>query len=135
MDTIEANCLDCDGLTDEQERVGREIAALVSDKWSTWILFELHNGGTQRFSRLMKSVEGITQKMLTKSLRNLERHGIVSRTMFMEVPPRVEYALTDLGRELIAAVAPFWNWVMETVPKFEAAREEFDAKTPASRAA
>jgi DNA-binding HxlR family transcriptional regulator len=76
----------------------------------------------------MKQVEGVSQKSLTKALRGLERDGLVTRTVFAEVPPRVEYALTPLGLELLEQVGPLWMWVAGRVGSFERARAVFDRR-------
>ncbi len=75
------------------------VIELISGKWKLLILRELM-GGTKRFSQLQRSIPGITQKMLTKQLRELERAGLVSRKVYPQVPPRVEYSLTELGKSL-----------------------------------
>ncbi|WP_206107973.1 winged helix-turn-helix transcriptional regulator [Paludisphaera soli] len=84
---------------------------LVAHKWTIHILFALHrNGGPVRFRRLQRETAPITQKELTKRLRELERSGLVHREAFAEVPPRVEYRLTDLGRTLMPALAGLHEW-------------------------
>jgi DNA-binding HxlR family transcriptional regulator len=92
------------------------------------VIHVLGKGGRLRFSRLLEQVEGVSQKMLTKTLRQLERNGLVTRTMYMEVPPRVEYELTAIGHELLLRVLPLWTWIAESVGVFKAARERFDDK-------
>ncbi len=127
IETIENNnSVNCDDLSILDERLARDILARASDKWSLWVLYVLHIGGKMRFSRVLERVEGISQKMLTKTLRQLERDGFISRTMFMEVPPRVEYELTALGYALQAKLLPLWEWIMLTLPDFKAARALFD---------
>lgn len=128
METIGESVWDCDTLTSEQEELGHEIAQMISDRWTVWAIFELSTKGRMRFSRLMEAVEGVTQKMLTKTLRQLERHGLVTRTLYPEVPPRVEYELTPLGHEMVVKISPFWAWVKATVPSFVEARDKFDAR-------
>lgn len=84
---------------------------LVAHKWTIHILFALHHaGGPLRFSRLRRETTPITQKELTKRLRELERSGLVSREAFAEVPPRVEYRLTDLGRTIMPALEALHEW-------------------------
>src|ERR1700704_133052 len=78
----------------------REILARVGDKWSVYVIHVLGDAGTLRFNELRGEVEGISQRMLTVTLRGLERDGLVARTIYPEVPPRVEYALTRLGATL-----------------------------------
>jgi DNA-binding HxlR family transcriptional regulator len=120
----------CETLDASEDRLVREILDHVADKWSLWVIHVLGTGGRLRFSRVLEKVEGISQKMLTKTLRQLERDGIVSRTMYLEVPPRVEYELTPLGRELLLRVLPLWTWIGENVDAFRAARGRFDARSP-----
>ncbi|HEY1550732.1 MAG TPA: helix-turn-helix domain-containing protein, partial [Kofleriaceae bacterium] len=74
------------------------------------------------------AVEGISQKVLTQTLRQLERDGLITRTVYPEVPPRVEYELTSLGRALLKRTLPAWNWIVTQVPKLERARAAFDNK-------
>ena len=116
----------CDALSDEDAAWTREIVDRVADKWSLWTMHVLATGGRLRFSRVLERVEGVSQKMLTKTLRQLERNGLVTRTMYMEVPPRVEYELTAVGRDLLRRVLPLWAWIAENVSVFKAARERFD---------
>jgi DNA-binding HxlR family transcriptional regulator len=86
------------------------ILALIGSKWSMLILCSLRNG-PHRTHELKRRLAGVSAKMLTQTLRELERHGIVHREDFGEVPPRVEYRLTPLGRSLAALVADIENWV------------------------
>ena len=82
-----------------------------------------------RFSRIMENVAGISQKSLTKTLRGLERDGLITREVFAEVPPRVEYAIAPLGAEMLDNVAPLWLWVAKSVHRFQAARAAFDGRS------
>jgi DNA-binding HxlR family transcriptional regulator len=118
----------CDALDEGEERLAREVLDHIADKWSVWVIYALGTSGRLRFSRLLEQVEGVSQKMLTKTLRRLERDGLVTRTMYMEVPPRVEYELTPTGRELLLRVRPLWTWIVESIASFQAARERFDSK-------
>jgi DNA-binding HxlR family transcriptional regulator len=118
----------CDALDEGEKRLAREILDHIADKWSIWVIYALGTSGRLRFSRLLERVEGVSQKMLTKALRRLERDGLVTRTMYLEVPPRVEYELTPTGRELLLRVRPLWTWVVENVEGFRAARQRFDSK-------
>jgi len=77
---------------------------------------------------VLERVEGVSQKVLTQTLRKLERDGLVTRTLYPQVPPRVEYQLTDLGQALLQQVAPVWRWVAENIAAFETARVRFDAE-------
>jgi DNA-binding HxlR family transcriptional regulator len=106
----------------------RENLDRLGDKWSLYMI-TLLAPGTKRFSELKREAAGISQRMLAVTLRGLERDGIVTRTMYPVMPPRVEYALTDLGRDLLAAVLPFLAWLQAHVPEIEAARKEYDTRT------
>lgn len=120
----------CDGLTDAQEAMLREIVGQVAGKWPLWTLHILYQSEEPlRFARLLERVDGISQKMLTQTLRQLERDGLITRTVYAEVPPRVEYALTPEGREMMEQFRSFWSWVMGKLPDIEAARVRFDGKT------
>ena len=119
----------CDALSETEEELTREMMMRLADKWSLWSLAILAEaGGPLRFTRLMEQVEGVSQKSLTKTLRALERDGLVTRQIFAEVPPRVEYTITALGLELLAHVEPLWTWVARSVGQFQRARREFDAR-------
>lgn len=105
----------------------REVFAELADKWSMLILMSLLGCGPQRFSELQRGIGGVSRKMLTQSLRNLERSGLVLRTVFPETPPRVVYDLLPLGRELAELLAPVGRWTESRAGRMVAAREEFDA--------
>lgn len=94
--------------------------AVVDGKWKPLILWELKSGAT-RFNALHRSLPGISQKMLTQHLRELQRHGVVHRESFHEVPPRVEYSMTDSGRELLEALEPLGNWATRHIDEIVAA--------------
>ena len=103
------------------------VLARVGDKWSVLIIVLLGNG-KMRFNELKRLVGGISQRMLTLTLRGLERDGLVTRTVFPTVPPRVDYELTDLGRSLWAAVEPLGLWARSHVGAIHAAQAAFDGK-------
>jgi DNA-binding HxlR family transcriptional regulator len=114
-------------LTDAQEKHLREMLAKVAGKWPLWTMHVLlEEGGPLRFARLLERVEGISQKMMTQTLRHLERDGLVTRTVYPEVPPRVEYELTDDGKEILVRFKPFWLWIAGRLDHFEKARARFD---------
>ena len=81
-----------------------------------------------RFSRVMEKVEGVSQKSLTKTLRQLERDGLVTRVVFPEVPPRVEYSISPLGIAMLEQVHPLWMWAVQNLDKFEKARRQYDKR-------
>jgi DNA-binding HxlR family transcriptional regulator len=105
----------------------REVLNLVGDKWSLLLIQHLADG-PRRFSDLKRMVEGISQRMLTLTLRHLERDGLVSRTVYPTVPPRVEYALTPLGRTLRGPVSELALWAGKNREKMQAARDAFDQR-------
>ena len=119
----------CETLTEAEEALAREMVSRISDKWSLWTMSVIaQTGQPMRFSRIMDQVEGISQKSLTKTLRGLERDGLVTRKVFAEVPPRVEYAITALGSEMLDHVAPLWLWVAKSVQSFQDYRAAFDRR-------
>lgn len=105
----------------------REALDRIGDKWASLIIGLLENG-TMRFSDLKRAIGGITQKMLTQTLRNLERDGLVKRTVYPEVPPHVEYELTELGATLIEPLAILRDWAQQNISKVAVAQQDFDAR-------
>jgi DNA-binding HxlR family transcriptional regulator len=103
-----------------------QILARVGDKWTVWVVNHLGNG-SQRFNELKRTINGISQKMLTSTLRGLERDGFVTRTVFPTIPPRVDYALTDLGRDLLVPVRALGDWAIDNEQRVSDARARFDA--------
>jgi DNA-binding HxlR family transcriptional regulator len=119
----------CETLTEAEDALTREMVSRISDKWSLWTMSVIAEfGRPMRFSRIMEQVEGISQKSLTKTLRGLERDGLITRQVFAEVPPRVEYAITPLGSEMLNNVAPLWLWVAKSVQSFQNYRVAFDRR-------
>jgi DNA-binding HxlR family transcriptional regulator len=117
----------CETLTEGEDALTREMVSRISDKWSLWTKSVIaESGQPMRFSRIMDQVEDISQKSLTKTLRGLERDGLVTRKVFAEVPPRVEYAITPLGSQMLDNVAPLWLWVAKSVQRFQDCRTAFD---------
>jgi DNA-binding HxlR family transcriptional regulator len=106
-------------------RAVSSVLARVGDKWSVLIIVLLGDG-TKRFNEIKRMVGGISQRMLTLTLRGLERDGLVKRTIFPTIPPRVEYELTGLGRSLWAAVEPLGSWAQAHVADIQKARDRFD---------
>ncbi|RKG58066.1 transcriptional regulator [Corallococcus sp. AB011P] len=102
----------------------REILSLVGDKWSVMVIVNLGEGPV-RFSELKRAIEGISQRMLTLTLRNLERDGLLTRTVHPTTPPSVDYALTKLGRTLLEPVSVLAMWARQHRPEIERAREAF----------
>jgi len=111
-------------------RAVSRILQRIGDKWSVLIISRLGEG-PRRFNEIKRMIGGISQRMLTLTLRNLERDGLVSRTVTPTVPPRVDYALTDLGRDLLVPVAALGEWAIQHTSCIEAARARFDASETA----
>jgi DNA-binding HxlR family transcriptional regulator len=113
------NHADCRGVASVLSRVG--------DKWSVLVIMMLGDG-PKRFNELKRMINGISQRMLTLTLRGLERDGLVTRTIFPTIPPRVDYELTDLGRGLSEPVKALGEWAMDHMAQIEAARTKFDQR-------
>ncbi|MFI9503039.1 winged helix-turn-helix transcriptional regulator [Nocardia sp. NPDC052566] len=110
----------------------RELLSVLADKWVLLVLGTLRsNEGPVRFNDLRRRLDGITQKMLTRTLRNLERDGLVQRRVYPTVPPRVEYSLTDLGASLGELSHAMGVWAVEHEDRIRTARAEFDAAAAA----
>lgn len=105
-----------------------EVIARVADKWTMIILDVLAENGVLRFTQLAGKVDGISQKMLTQTLRDMEREGLVNRTVYPVVPPRVEYRLTDLGLGLGAAFCGVWVWAQDNLDAIDLARATYDER-------
>jgi DNA-binding HxlR family transcriptional regulator len=118
----------------EDCRAVSSVLARVGDKWSVLIIVLLGNG-PKRFSEIKRLVGGISQRMLTLTLRGLERDGLVNRTQFPTIPPRVDYELTELGRSLWEAVKPLGEWAQRHVQHITKARAAFDKKNDTQPAA
>ena len=105
----------------------RNVLARIGDRWSMLVLFALVDE-PDRFNSLKRRIEGISQKMLTQTVRDLEREGYVSRTVYPEVPVRVEYALTDLGRAIIKPLYGLVTWADQNHTKIRRSRAAYDQK-------
>jgi DNA-binding HxlR family transcriptional regulator len=110
------------------EALVNSVIARVADKWTMIVLDVLAEHGELRFGALGRRVPGISQKMLTQTLREMEREGLVRRTVHPAVPPKVEYRLTDLGLGLGAAFCGVWIWAEQHLEDIEQARAAFDAR-------
>jgi DNA-binding HxlR family transcriptional regulator len=120
--------------SDIDPRIGElvnELIGRVADKWTMMVLEVLAEHGELRFTRLSVLVEGISQKMLTQTLRHMERDGLLVRTVHAVVPPKVEYRLTGLGLSLGSAFCGVWVWAAENLNDVEQAREVFDERAKA----
>ncbi|WP_404714233.1 winged helix-turn-helix transcriptional regulator [Sphingomonas sp. MMS24-J13] len=108
------------------EALVNDLIGRVADKWTMIVLEVLAQRGELRFTQLFRLVRGVSQKMLTQTLRHMERDGMVTRTVHPVVPPRVEYRLTDLGASLGAAFCGVWIWAEDNLTRVEDARARFD---------
>jgi len=104
-----------------------QVLARVGEKWSVLIIMMLTDG-PRRFSELKRAIDGISQRMLTLCLRGLERDGLVKRTVFPQVPPRVDYELTPLGRSLCEPVTALGNWARSHASEIDRARAAYDKR-------
>lgn len=103
----------------------RDVLNRIGDKWSLLVL-HLLSDRTRRFTELRNAIDGISQRMLTVTLRGLERDGLVTRTVYPVVPPRVDYALTDLGHSLSATITELVQWAEHNRPNIDNARKTYD---------
>ena len=109
----------------------RELLDGIADKWTTLVIGILSDAPTPvRFGELRRAIEGISQKMLTQTLRDLERSGLVVRAAYPVIPPRVEYSLTPLGRTLDEPLRALAEWAQQHLPEVRAAQDAFDARDP-----
>ena len=118
----------CKVLNKDQNELKRDILNHIGNKWSLFVIHALGVGGKMRFSNLETHIDGVSQRMLTKCLRELERDGLVSRIIYPEVPPRVEYELTPLGRGLLVQVTPLWFWIARNSNELKRARANYVKK-------
>src|SRR4051812_25709565 len=111
------------------EALVNELIGRVADKWTMLVLELLAEKGEMRFTRISDAIGTISQKMLTQTLRQMEREGLVVRTIHPVIPPRVEYKLTKLGSSLGEAFCGVWVWAAENLEEIEKSRRDFDART------
>jgi DNA-binding HxlR family transcriptional regulator len=109
----------------EECRTVSEVLQRIGDKWTVLVVGEL-GGGPKRFNEIRRSLGSISQRMLTLTLRGLERDGLVTRTVFPTVPPRVDYELTKLGHSLLEPVNGLGRWARQNQPAIQQAQERFD---------
>ena len=110
------------------EALVTQLIGRVADKWTMLVIEELAHGEELRFTELGRRVDGISQKMLTQTLRQMERDGLLVRTIHPVIPPKVEYRLTHLGLSLGEAFCGVWVWAAENLAEIEAARHAFDGR-------
>ncbi len=108
----------------------RDLLSRLGDKWSMLVIVALAKADNHclRFSELMRGVDGISQRMLSTTLRQFERDGIVTRHLYPEVPPRVEYTLTDRGRDFLVPVTALVDWMVSEWPNIEISRQSYDIR-------
>lgn len=124
-------------MKDPTNPVCRTISTLLSrigDKWTVLVVQTLGDG-SKRFNELRREIPSVSQRMLTLTLRNLERDGLVNRTVTPTIPPRVDYELTDLGRSLQGPICGLATWATENVERIHAAQAQFDAEREEAEAA
>lgn len=128
---IKQFALICDALSNEDDTLKREILTHAGNRWSLGVIYTLGSMGTLRHAELAKALPGVTQRMLTRTLRQLERDGLISRHDYQQkIPhPRVEYTLTGLGKEMLLNMLPLWNWIIKNGAQFRQARTTFEARS------
>ncbi|MDT1064084.1 helix-turn-helix domain-containing protein [Paracoccus sp. CPCC 101403] len=110
------------------EALVNDLIGRVADKWTMIVLEVLAEHGELRFTQVARRIPGISQKMLTQTLRQMERDGMIIRTVHAVVPPRVDYRLTDLGESLGAAFCGVWIWAEQNLGRIQSARDDFDQR-------
>ena len=106
----------------------QSVLEMLADRWTVLVTYALKQRGTLRYSELQTTVEGISQKMLTQTLRSLERNGLATRTVYPVVPPHTEYSLTELGHSLDTIISQMAIWAMQNMPEVIQARATYDAR-------
>ena len=106
----------------------QSVLDMIADRWTVLVAYALKLNGTMRYNQLQTTVEGISQKMLTQTLRSLERNGLVKRTVYPVVPPHTEYNLTELGHSLDDVITQMAIWSMQNMPEVITARANYDAR-------
>ena len=105
-----------------------ETLSRIGDKWTVLVIASLSSGEPRRYSELRRKLAGISQRMLTLTLKGLEQDGLVTRTMYPTIPPRVDYELTPLGRKLVSPLQALYEWAVQHRPQMLAARQKFESK-------
>jgi DNA-binding HxlR family transcriptional regulator len=121
----------CEALSAEDDGLKREVLTHAGNRWSLGIVHTLGVEGRLRHAQIARRMSGVTQRMLTRSLRQLERDGLVLRHDYNEVPPRVDYQLSALGGGLLGQMIPLWMWVADNAEGFRQARVRYDAEQAA----
>jgi len=117
----------CAALSDEDDSLKRDILTHAGNRWSLGVVYTLGTQGTLRHSALMRALPGVTQRMMTRTLRHLERDGLISRHDHQQKHPHphVDYALTELGKGLLTNMLPLWEWLMANKSSFQQARDNY----------
>ncbi|MFB4410656.1 winged helix-turn-helix transcriptional regulator [Pantoea sp. ANP04] len=116
----------CEELSNDDEGLKREILAHAGNRWSLGVLHILGTSGPLRYGELRRYLTDVTQRMLTRTLRHLERDGLISRCDYEEKLPRVVYAITHMGKEMLMRILPLWSWIITSSSYFRVAREQYD---------
>lgn len=125
-DIIRRSQAACEALSADDDGLKREVLTHAGNRWSLGIVHALGVSGRLRHADIGRRMQGVTQRMLTRTLRQLERDGLVVRHDHGTVPPRVEYELSELGLGLLARIIPLWSWVIDNADGFRRARERYD---------
>jgi DNA-binding HxlR family transcriptional regulator len=112
----------------DKRRAVADTLALIGDKWTVLVVASLSYRGVMRYSEINRDIEGISQRMLTLTLKGLEQNGLITRTMYPTIPPHVEYALTDLGQKLVVPLRALYDWAEQYRPLMLAARDSFEQR-------
>ncbi|OCR22398.1 HxlR family transcriptional regulator [Pseudomonas syringae] len=118
----------CDALSADDDGLKREVLTHAGNRWSLGVVHTLGVAGKLRHAEIGRRMQGVTQRMLTRTLRQLERDGLVLRHDHHEVPPRVEYELSALGMGMLVHMIPLWTWVVENAEDFRSARAAYDSQ-------
>lgn len=116
----------CEGLSDDDDGLKREILTHAGNRWSLGVVHILGTSGPLRHAEISRRLAGVTQRMLTRTLRQLERDGLISRCDYQEKHPRVVYSVTDLGKEMLIQMMPLWHWIITSADDFRTARTRYD---------
>jgi DNA-binding HxlR family transcriptional regulator len=119
--------LEADEETQAECKAMAQLLDRIGDKWTVMVVGVI-SGGPQRFNTILRTIGGVSHRMLTLTLRGLERDGLVTRTLYPTIPPKVEYELTELGSSLIAPLRALASWGRKNRPAIEDARARFDAR-------
>ncbi|MBZ6387470.1 winged helix-turn-helix transcriptional regulator [Pantoea piersonii] len=119
----------CEQLSDDDDGLKREILTHTGNRWSLGVVHILGTNGPMRHADIRRRLNGVTQRMLTRTLRQLERDGLIARFDYQEKRPRVEYSVTELGKEMLIQMMPVWRWIITSAEHFRKARAEYDLTT------